>query len=259
MWRSFRYNIEIRPRQRPHRKSRQTVTQIVDKTLTDKAYRRLREDIVSGRLAAGSKLKLEGLSNDYQVGMSPLREALSRLIGDVLVVSEGQRGFWVAPLSLEELDDVSRVRMLIECEALQLSIRHGDAAWERSVINAFSALAEIEARLPHTAELLDPDLLEAWEARNRAFHSALASASHSPILTRLRDMLYQQSERYRRVSLNHSRAWRSVHDEHVAICEAALARNALKACRMTELHLMKTAEEVRRALEGVSASAVSDR
>src|SRR5882724_9939456 len=86
------------------------------RTMADTTYRRLRHDIVAGTLPAGSKLKLEGLANDYAVGMSPLREALTRLMGDLLVVSEGQRGFWVAPLSLKEIDDVSRVRALIETE-----------------------------------------------------------------------------------------------------------------------------------------------
>jgi GntR family transcriptional regulator, carbon starvation induced regulator len=230
-------------------------TRTSEKTLTDKAYRQLRDDIIAGRLPAGSKLKLEGLIADYQVGMSPLREALARLIGDLLVVTEGQRGFWVAPLSSAELDDVTRVRALIESEALQLSIRFGGTAWERDVQTAFDALAEVERNLPATAELLDPELLGAWEERNRAFHTALASASQSPVLNKLRDLLYHQSERYRRVSLNASRAWRNVHEEHVAIYEAALARDALKACRMTELHLRKTAEEVRRVFDGGAGSA----
>jgi DNA-binding GntR family transcriptional regulator len=227
------------------------MSQSADKTLTDKAYRQLRDDIIAGRLPAGSKLKLEGLIADYRVGMSPLREALTRLIGDLLVVSEGQRGFWVAPLSRAELDDVSRVRALIETEALQLSIRLGDAAWECEVSTAFEALAEVERRLPSTGELLDPELLDDWEQRNRAFHAALASASGSPILNKLRDLLYHQSERYRRVSLNVSREWRDVHEEHVAIYEAAIARDTLKACRMTELHLRKTAEEVRRVFDSL--------
>ena len=226
-----------------------------DKTFADRAYRRLRGDIVAGRLAAGSKLKLEGLSSDYDVGMSPLREALTRLIGDLLVVSEGQRGFWVASLSLEELHDISRVRALIETEALQLSIQRGGADWEGDVAAAFEDLARIERDLPRTAELLDPAVLDEWECRNRAFHSALTSASGSPILIRLRELLYLQSERYRRVSLNASREWRNVHDEHAAIYEAALARNTLKACRMTELHLAKTAEEVTRVIAGLAENA----
>lgn len=228
------------------------MTANLDKTLTDKTYRELRNDIIAGKLAAGSKLKLEGLSGEYQVGMSPLREALTRLIGDLLVVSEGQRGFWVAPLSLEELDDVSRVRALIETEALQLSIQRGGAEWERDVTASFRNLAEIEHDLPYTSELLDPKVLNDWECRNRAFHAALVSACGSPILIKLRTLLYRQSERYRRVSLNTSRDRRNVHDEHAAIFEAAIARNTLRACRMTDLHVRRTTDEVRQIIAKLS-------
>src|SRR3546814_19026824 len=77
--------------------------------------------------------------------MSPLREALARLVGDQLVNSLEQRGFWVAPLSLEELDDISRVRNLVETEALRLSIENGDDAWEQQVRNAFTALSEVRS------------------------------------------------------------------------------------------------------------------
>jgi GntR family carbon starvation induced transcriptional regulator len=154
----------------------------------------------------------------------------------------------VAPLSLDELDDVSRVRALIEAEALNAAIRNGDAQWEREVTAAFEALAAVEEHLPHTSEALPPGQIEIWEARNRAFHAALVSAAGSPMLIKLRDLLYQQSERYRRVSLNVSRGWRNVHDEHRAIYDATMQRNALRACRMTELHLSRTAEEVRKAM-----------
>jgi GntR family transcriptional regulator, carbon starvation induced regulator len=229
-----------------------------DKTLADRTYRQLRGDIVAGKLVAGSKLKLEGLVQDYSVGMSPLREALARLMGDLLVVSEGQRGFWVAPLSLEELDDVSRVRALLETEALSAAIRLGDAVWERDVTDAFEALARVEEHLPATTEALAPGLLEEWEARNRAFHAALVSAAGSPMLIRLRELLYQQSERYRRVSLNVSRDTRNVHDEHRAIYDAAMQRNTLRACRMIELHLSRTAEEVRKAMTKLVSEAGGD-
>lgn len=222
------------------------------KTLADQVYRQIREDIIGGRLAAGSKMKLEGLMENYSVGMSPLREALARLAGDLLVVSEGQRGYWVAPLSLEELDDVTRVRALIETEALNASIRNGNKDWEQAVHESFKALSAIEAQLPSSPEPLAQPVLEQWEDCNRAFHAALVSAAHSPILIKLRDLLYQQSERYRRVSLNVSRGWRNVHDEHQAIYDAAIDRNALRACRMIELHLSRTAEEVRNAIRSLA-------
>lgn len=220
----------------------------MEKTLSSRAYQQLRSDIVNGRLEAGSKLRLEGLAQDYGIGMSPLREALARLMGDLLVVAEGQRGFWVAPLSLEELDDVSRVRALVETEALNMAIQRGDAAWEQKVRVAFDALAEVELNLPNTSDALPPGTFEEWELRNRGFHAALVSAAGSPMLNRLRELLYQQSERYRRVSINFSRGWRHVHDEHRAIFDATMQRNALRACRMIELHLSRTADEVRRAM-----------
>lgn len=213
-----------------------------------RAYQRLRQDIVAGHLQPGSKLKLESLVQAYGIGMSPLREALARLAGDQLVKTEDQRGFWVAPLSLEELDDISRVRTLVETEALRLSIEKGGEDWEQDVRAAFEALARIELALPGAQMPLAQDTLEQWEERNHAFHTALVSACGSQWLVRLQELLYQQAERYRRVSLSHSQGRRFVHDEHVAIFEAAVARNALRACRLTEDHLMRTYDAVRGAL-----------
>jgi len=229
-----------------------------ERTLADRAYRLLRQDIVEGKLEGGRKLKLEGLMADYSIGMSPLREALSRLTGDMLVVSEGQRGYWVAPLSVEELDDISRVRALLETEAINLSIRLGGKDWAEKVQLAFDELRKVESELPQADVPLPPELANRWETKNRAFHAALVSACNSPWLMRVRDILYQQSERYRRVSLKVSRGRRSVHEEHAAIHEAAIKRDVLKACRMTELHLQNTADEVRRAMASLRVSREAD-
>ncbi|MGJ4728912.1 GntR family transcriptional regulator [Luteimonas sp. SDU101] len=227
------------------------------RTLARRAYHRLRRDIVAGQLQPGSKLKLETLVQNYGIGMSPLREALARLAGDQLVKTEDQRGFWVAPLSLEELDDISRVRTLIETEALRLSIEHGDDAWEREVRDAFDALTRVEAELSALPQPVPQDTMDLWEERNQAFHTALVAACRSPWLVRLQELLYQQSERYRRVSLNYSQGRRFVHDEHVAIFEAAVARNALRACRLTEDHLMRTYDAVRGALARMQAESAA--
>ncbi|MFT3763000.1 MAG: FCD domain-containing protein [Pseudoxanthomonas sp.] len=224
------------------------------RTLARRAYHRLRRDIVHGQLAAGSKLKLEALVQQYETGMSPLREALARLVGDQLVKTEDQRGFWVAPLSLEELDDVSRVRNLIETEALRLSIERGDAAWEAGVRAAFDALTEVEKNVSGVEHPLPQEVLDEWEERNRRFHFALIAACDSPWLIKLQELLYHQAERYRRVSLHASHRKRFVHDEHLAIFEAAMERNALRACRLTQDHLMRTYDEVRRVMTALEAA-----
>ncbi|MBL8644831.1 MAG: FCD domain-containing protein [Rhodospirillaceae bacterium] len=217
---------------------------IVAKTLADHAYQRIRRDIVAGKLAPGSKLRLEALTKRYDVGMSPLREALARLVGDALAVIEGQRGFWVAPLSIEEFEDITRVRGLIETEAMQRSIERGGPEWETAVRKAYDELSRLERKLKKKGD----ESLPLWEDANRRFHEALVAACGSPWLIRFRCMLYDQSERYRRISLTRSAADRCVHDEHEAIVEAALSRQVLKACRLTELHLRRTADVVREAL-----------
>ncbi len=226
------------------------------RTLARQAYHQLRQDIVSGQLPAGSKLKLESLVKQYAIGMSPVREALARLTGDQLVKTEDQRGFWVAPLSLEELDDITRVRNLVENEALSLSIQHGDERWEQKLQRAFENLSEIEVSLSGTEQILPTEVLDDWERRNRLFHQALIADSNSPWLLKLQDLLYHQAERYRRISLKNSRGKRFVHDEHVAIFNAAMERNAVKACRLNQEHLMHTYEEVRRSMAAATESSL---
>lgn len=218
------------------------------RTLARQAYQRIRHDIVSGRLMAGSKLKLESMVQQYEIGMSPLREALARLVGDQLVKTEDQRGFWVAPLSLQELDDISRVRKLVETEALRLSIEQGGPDWEAAVQCAFDELTEAEQMIAGKESKVSQETVDHWEQRNHAFHTALIAACDSPWLIKLQELLYHQSERYRQVSLKHSHGRRFIHDEHTAIFEAVMARNALRACRLTEDHLMRTYDAVRNAM-----------
>ncbi|MFC3712981.1 GntR family transcriptional regulator [Sphingoaurantiacus capsulatus] len=218
---------------------------IAAKTIADQTYHQLRWDIVSGALAPGTKLAMDMLTKRYGVGMSPLREALVRLTGDALVHAEGQRGFWVTHVSIDELEDTMKTRTLIESEALARSIELGDEAWAERVRESYAALSAFEAQLDTGGD----QVFAQWEHANRLFHEALVSACGSPWLIRMRRMLHQHSERYRLISLSHITPERDVHDEHEAIKDAALGRKALKATRLIELHLDRTTDAVRMALE----------
>lgn len=162
-----------------------------------------------------------------------MREALTRLVADSLVVFHGQRGFRVAPMSLADLQDLTRLRVLHETEAMRESIAHGGAQWEAQLNLAFERLAQAELRRQAQAE---PDF-EAWETCNRQFHEALVGACRSPWLLRLRSLLYGQAERYRRLLTRHGPQLPDVHEEHRAIFEAALARNADVACGLSMVHI----------------------
>ena len=143
------------------------------KTLVESAYRALRRDIIEGRLAPGEKLRVEHLKDDYGVGAGTLREALSLLISDALVVSQGQRGFRVAPVSIEDFEDITRTRVMLECEALRQSIAMGDDAWEADLLAAFHRLTKAEEKR------IGSEDREEWEERNRIFHEVLIAACPS--------------------------------------------------------------------------------
>lgn len=206
------------------------------KTLIEYAYQRLRKDIISGALAPGSKLRIEHLRAGYEIGSSTLREALTLLVADALVISEGQRGFKVAPISLDDLKDVTRMRKMMETLALRESIERGDDQWEGGIVAAFHRLSRVEERL--TAE--PEQVADSWEDRNSEFHRALIAACTSRWTLHFREILYYQSERYRRFSLVAQTGRRDVHAEHKAIMDATLARKADLACQLTEDHMDKT-------------------
>lgn len=207
----------------------------VPKTLTDYVYGQLRADIIDGKLAPESKLKIEHLRAEYNVGATPLREALSRLSSDGFVITEGQRGFRVSPISPEDLDDVTELRVTMELKALRNSIQHGKDDWESRVVATYYQLSKIE----------ELDLfahLETWEQRNHDFHWALISACTSKWLLHFYNILYDQHKRYRNISLVANLGMRDVHSEHQRIYEAALARDAETLCKETETHIRQTAE-----------------
>ncbi|HEY0846676.1 MAG TPA: FCD domain-containing protein [Noviherbaspirillum sp.] len=213
----------------------------VPNTLTEGTYLQLRRDIIEGRLQPGEKLRVEHLKDRYNAGAGTLREALSLLLSDALVVSEGQRGFHVAPMSLTDLEDITRTRVLVEGEALRQSIQCGDDEWEANLVAAFHRLTRAEEKL---GEREQGELRE-WETRNRDFHEALIAACDSRWLRYLIGLLYRQSERYRHAVISHRALPRDVHAEHTAIFDAALARDCGKANEALEKHIFLTFESIR--------------
>ncbi|MBV9259770.1 MAG: GntR family transcriptional regulator, partial [Pseudolabrys sp.] len=95
-------------------------------TVGDDGYRRIRSDIIFGRLLPDQKLRLEALKETYGVSISTLREILSRLSSEGFVVAEARRGFEVAPVSAADLRALADLRILLEGHAMELSFASGD-------------------------------------------------------------------------------------------------------------------------------------
>lgn len=213
-----------------------------ERTLAERAYRHLRQDILSGAHEPGQRLRLNVLQQRYDLGLSPLREALLRLSAEGLVRSEGQRGFEVAPVSLSELEDITRARICLDRAALAQAIELGDADWEARIVAANHRLA----RTPLPRGTDDTASAREWEAHHRAFHEALISGSGSSWLVRLHSQLVDHSERYRQARLLHHREpvaqVRDVVAEHTQITEAVVRRDGELAVRLLSEHLQATGD-----------------
>lgn len=214
-----------------------------DKTQAEKAYRSLREDIVSGALAPGLKLKIEMLRERYDIGAGPLREALARLSGEYLVTLLGQRGFLVAPLSEADAREIGHLRKMLEADALAQSIPAGDQHWEERVITSWHRLERVERDADTAVERLGE-----WERLNHNFHEALVAACPSVWLLRMRAMMFRHHERYRRLSRQRTVFTRDIHLEHRALLDAALDRDVSRALEVIRGHVERTTEAVIRAI-----------
>lgn len=211
------------------------------RTLTEQAYTQLRDDIIEGHLAPGTKLRIEHLRQRYAVGAGTLREAVTRLASDALIISEGQRGFWVAPMSIPDLLDLTQVRCQLELEALRQSIQRNQNDWRERVKRSYAAMTAIE-----TPQVAQQDR-KAWEQCNSAFHEALISGADSPWTLRILQTLSRQSERYRRLSMKLPNSGRKVHAEHQLIYEAVMAAEAARAALALEMHIRATPDLILRA------------
>jgi DNA-binding GntR family transcriptional regulator len=219
------------------------------RTLTSAVLERLRADILSTKLIPGQKLHIAGLAKQFSVSLAAVREALSRLVADGLVQASDQRGFRVSPVSSSDLEDVTRTRIDIESLALRRSIECGDRAWLASVEQAFVALSAVPYRHPD-----DPNAHnEVWIVRHRVFHRALVNACGSQWLLGFRDILHEQSERYRRLSVRRETGRvRDVEAEHAAIVQAVLGRDADAAVAALTKHFLTTMHLVELAAPRIS-------
>ncbi len=211
------------------------------RSLIESTVHRLRRDILEGHLASGSRLAVAHLKDSYEVSGGTMREALSLLVSEGLAHAEAQRGFRVAPMSLADMEDLTRTRVLIECETLRQSVRLGGDQWSSEVTSTFDRLSRI-----HPRAVKNPDVwFERWEHCNRNFHEALLSACPSPWSRRFRAVLYLHMERYRRLTAHHPSPTRDVHAEHQALLNAALARDEALCASLLKSHIEASLEAVR--------------
>ena len=201
-------------------------------TLADRAAQMVGDEILSGRLQAGSRLHIRQLAERTGIGPTPLREGLSRLLARGLVVAVEQRGFRVAEMSRADLEDILMTRAALETEALRLSIAHGDDRWEAGIVGALHRLVRFLERAPADARAVAQELDEV----HKDFHTALIAACGSARMLDLHSVLHDQGYRYRHRMVA-SFDPLAIAEEHRTLAGIVLNRDADAAAEAYRDHL----------------------
>jgi GntR family carbon starvation induced transcriptional regulator len=217
-------------------------------TLHARVLTQIRADIVTCRLMPNERLTLEALRERYQIGWSPIREALMRLEAEGMVRLEQNKGFRVAAVSRDSLYDLMQSRIEIESITLRRSIEYGGVEWEANLLAAFHRLSK-QTKLQRS----QPGTISAeWSREHRAFHHALVAACNSPTMLSIRESLFEKAERYVALSIMSKASPRNDVLEHEQIMRAALAKNVNRAVTLNREHNERTLNKVAKSLENHS-------
>lgn len=210
-------------------------------TQASAVYARLRHDVISTAIAPGQKLRIRELCERYGVGLNPLREALNRATNDGLVRQSDLRGFYAAPVSEQDLVELTKARCLLAEVCLRESITSGDAAWEEGILVAHHRLQRVPRYAPGHAGELEFDA--AWEAAHRAFHRSLIAACGSSWLLDMDEHLFDAADRYRHLSRRSALSGTAARpDQHGVIMQAVIDRDIPNATALLQAHYQRTAE-----------------
>ena len=201
-------------------------------TRTEEVYDILRSDLLNGTIAPGEKLKLVDLANRFAVSQSVVREALTRLTEQRLVIATPQRGFRVRELSVRDIAELTEARIQIESITLQMALERGDMRWETDVLTTHHIL---ERTAVNDA---DGRLNEQWPVHHRDFHRALLAGCGNTRLEGVATALRDSAELYRRwywvLTDDHQR---DIPAEHRQLRDLALARDADAAIALLRTHI----------------------
>jgi len=208
------------------------------KTPNTELYDRLRSDILRCHLRPDARLLFKDLTIIYGSGISQLREALMRLAADGWVVLESHKGFRVAPVSREELVDITQLRCELEAMAIRMAIEKGDLRWEADIMARHHEVSKIAIFKNNGT------LSEEWDSANDAFHRALYAACGSPLLLLFCKLLRERFGRYRRLWPQYGNPATHTNKDHEDLVRAVIARDMVTAVPLVHTHLSRVANDI---------------
>jgi len=212
--------------------------------LTDRAYERLKHDVITCVLAPGTEISEPQLCLHYRLGKAPVRMALIRLAHEGLVRAIPRRGYLISPVTLKDIQDIFELRLMLEPRAARMAAGNIDARRARALETAASA-----GYLVHDARSIT-SFLDA----NKAFHVAIAETTGNARLSSMIDQLHDQMSRLLHLGLGLRNRSNEMQAEHRALLKALvrgngdlaerLAREQIEAARGMVLSAVMTSRSV---------------
>lgn len=195
-----------------------------DLSITDRAYKQLRRELIDCCLPPGSRLNISSLQDQFSLSQAAVREALSRLTSEGLVEIERHRGFRVAPVSMSGFRELSQACLAVELPCLRSSIENGDREWEMNLVSAYHrAVRRLELVVAGQEDVY------AYSTERLAFYEVLLAACDNSWLLWSWRLLYAQNMRYRHMYMPLAKFEIEQHAQHEAFLKMALARDVKKA------------------------------
>lgn len=208
---------------------------LVVRTLSERVFEVVREQIVTGRLPEDAPIRQDALANDLGVSKIPLREALARLEQEGLLTSQANRGYVVRPMSSDEADEIYALRLMIEPAAAAAAALRANDAQRAQAIDAFEKL---DSAANHD--------LAAVAIRNREFHTALVRPGGRLLTTQMIERLAILAERYVVAHLKPAGRDARAHLEHRGLLEAWLSRDEVALHDLLTAHIRGTLDDLRK-------------
>jgi DNA-binding GntR family transcriptional regulator len=191
----------------------------INESLSATAYGAIQRDIIRCALLPGAEFTENLLVGRYQMGKTPIRQALARLAQEGMVRILPRRGYLVAPISIKDVEDVFYLRLLLETDAVRLAAGRVDAV----------PLRRLDEICRAGYDPADPDSAEAFLRINTEFHVTIARASGNDRLVVIVAQLLREMERLFHVGLRLRNRSEEMAHEHQDLVDALVAGQAERA------------------------------
>jgi DNA-binding GntR family transcriptional regulator len=224
-------------------------TRLGHRTLSAAIVEQLRRDILDGTYAAGDQLRQDALAASFEVSRIPVREALFQLEAEGLVLIEPHKGAIVSAFSLEEIDDVFDLRVLLEPRLLAQS----------APLLAAQDFAEASALDAEFARAIAAQDVAQWGQLNARLHLALYRHARQPRTLAIVTSLLQTSDRFTRLQMNRAPALARAESEHRKLLRLCQQRKVAEACDHLVAHIEKVRQDLHALLRRAARSSTAPR